>query len=143
MEQVHGLPQCELNDSVIAELITALEAVSDMDVLTFNEDTEFMDLPDLTLMDNVYGAGSEKEALASLLRDNILDACQQVLEEGAGPQDVRSIQYPGLRFKVLATSKMFVHGQPSDSAKNLVNISEMRVLWDCLQKCAEEQQTCL
>jgi hypothetical protein len=135
---LYALPHCELTDERRDKITKAVEAVSDKDVLDYNEDYLHMELPDLGDMDMAYGEGAELEAMATLVRADILDACFEVLEHVDNPRDMASISFPGLGYRVLMTGGMSWGDNPTESSNYLDKLSNFDPLWDLLQKFAEE-----
>ena len=135
---LYSLPHCELTDDRMEKITEAVEAVSDKDVLDYNENFLCIELPDLGDMDMAYGEGAELEALATLVRAEILDACFEVLKDADNPRDMASISFPGMGYRVLMTGGMSHGDNPTESSNYLDKLSNFDPLWELLQKFAEE-----
>ena len=135
---LYALPHCELTGERKDKITEIVEAVSDKDVLDYNENFLCLELPDLGDMDTAYGEGAEMEALATLVRAELLDACFDVLEYADNPRDMASVSFPGMGYRVLMTGGMSHGDNPTVSSRHLDKLSNFDPLWDLLQKFAEE-----
>ena len=133
---LNSIPFCQLTDERKKKITEAVEAVEDKKILTYNEDYLFMEL-DLGLMDAVYGPGSEDEALAAAVRQDILDACFEVLEQGDDCRDMAVITFPGMEYRVLISGGLSYGDLPTEGCE-LLSRTAIDELWDLLQTFSEE-----
>jgi hypothetical protein len=135
---LYSLPHCELTGERREKITEVVGAVSDEDILNYNENFLCVELPDLGAMDVAYGEGSETEALAALVRTEILDACFEVLKDADNPRDMASISFPGMGYRVLMTGGMSWDSNPTDSSRHFDKLSNFDALWNLLQTFSKE-----
>ena len=133
-----SLPHCKLTEDRKTKITELVDSVSDKEILAYNEDYLCEALPDLSAMDMAYGSGSEDEALATVVRQAILDNTFTVLEEADNPRDVESIFFPGMNYRVLITGGMSGGNAPTEAAAYFDKVSGFVALWDLLQSFAAE-----
>jgi len=137
-----SLPHCQLTDERKEKITELVDSVSDKEILAYNEDYLSEELPDLSMMDMAYGSGSEEEALATVVRQLILENTFTVLEQSDHPGDVGSIFFPGMNYRVLVTGGMSWGDAPTEAADYFDKVSGFEALWDLLQSFAEEDFKC-
>jgi hypothetical protein len=136
--RLYSLPHCELTDERREKITEVVEAVSDKDILDYNENFICIELPDLGDMDMAYGEGSETEALSTLVRTEILYACFEILKDADNPRDMASISFPGMKYRVLMTGGMSFGDSPTESSDYFDKLSNFDPLWGLLQTFSEE-----
>ena len=137
-----SLPHCQLTDERKEKITELVDSVSDKEILAYNEDYLSEELPDLSMMDMAYGSGSEEEALATVVRQLILENTFTVLEQADHPRDIGSIFFPGMNYRVLVTGGMSWGDAPTEAADYFDKVSGFEALWDLLQSFAEEDFKC-
>jgi len=133
-----SLPHCNLTDERKEKIKDLIDSVPDKEILAYNEDYLCEELPDLSQMDMAYGSGSEDEALATVVRQVIMDNTFTVLEEADNPRDVGSIFFPGMNYRILITGGMSWGDAPTEAANYFDKVSGFEPLWDLLQSFAAE-----
>ena len=134
---LNSIPFCQLTEERKKKITEAVEAVEDKLILAYNEEHLFVEL-DLAAMDVAYGPGSEDEALAEVVRQDILDACFESLELGDSPRDMAVISFPGMDYRILVSGGMSWGGDPTDGCELLSKFDGFDPLWDLLQTFSEE-----
>lgn len=134
---LNSIPFCQLTDERKKKITEVVEAVEDKKILVYNEELDMVELPDLAAMDVAYGPGSEEEALAEVVRQDILDACFEVLEQGDDARDMAVITFPGMEYRVLISGGMSYGDLPTEGCE-LLSRTSINELWDLLQTFSEE-----
>ena len=134
---LNSIPFCQLTEERKKKITEAVEAVEDKRILAYNEDYLFVEL-DLAAMDVAYGPGSEDEALAEVVRQDILDACFEVLEQGDNVRDTAVLGFPGMNYRVLVSGGMSWGDLPTEGCELMSKFTGLDPLWDLLQTFSEE-----
>ena len=132
-----SLPHCQLTDERKVKIREAVEGVPDKEVLAFNSDYRFMELSDEKDPSSLSEEEHDKE-LAKEVREDILEACFEVLDGGENPRDMGSLIFPGMNYRVLMSGGMSWGDPPTDSCDLFNRCQNFEPIWDLLQAFAEE-----
>lgn len=133
-----AIPYCKLTDERTAEIRKVVDTLPDKDLVQFNDDFVHEDYGDLSSMDQAYGEGSEMQALADCIREDVLDNCFQILEEGQRPRDVASVRFPPMEYDVLVTGGLTWSDPPTEAHQMMGRFSNLDPLWTKLMEYAQE-----
>jgi len=136
-----SLPHCKLTDERKVKIREAVEGVPDKEVLAFNEDFRCMDLSDEKDPSSLSKEEHDKE-LAKEVREDILEACVDILRDSDEPRDMGSINFPGMKYNVLISGGMSWGDMPTDSCDLFDRCQNFEPIWDLLQAFAEEDFKC-
>ena len=136
-----SLPHCQLTDERKVKIREAVEGVPDKEVLAFNSDFRCMELSDEKDPSSLSEEEHDKE-LAKEVREDILEACFEILGSGEHPRDMGSINFPGMNYRVLISGGMSWGDMPTDSCDLFDRCHNFEPIWDLLQAFAEEDFKC-
>jgi len=136
-----SLPHCQLTDERKVKIREAVEGVPDKEVLAFNSDFRCVELSDEKDPSSLSEEEHDKE-LAKEVREDILEACLEILRDADEPRDTSTIRFPGMKYDVLISGGMSWGDMPTDSCDLFDRCQNFEPIWGLLQAFAEEDFKC-